>query len=414
MFQRLYQCRVLGGLLLTMLFSGGAWSAKPASQAPDLLCRCAKPYQAVGVNYFDGVYRRIRHPEDTSYIKGLDLLKKYNVPFARISMSGHWPAEFKLYTENPKLYFKIIDEFLAAAEARNIGIVASVFWNYAAIPDLMGEPMTAWGRADSKTSKLAKKMTDELVERYKGRSVIWAWEFGNELMLRADLPNAERLRPQLNPGKGTPVSRSEKDDLSSNEILDAYGRFASSVRSKEPLSLLSSGNSLPRPFAYNNTKSRSWKLDTKNEFCSVLNRDNPKGFDFLSIHIYADTKGYFSSLQAGGYSDVLKEAAACSAQSKRPLFIGEFGVGSKDYASPVAEQAAFQAMLRDVVDSGAALSAVWVFDFPFHRGNYNIYQGEREYQLQSIADMNRTLISAEASRCSERIKLCTAPAGAKP
>ncbi len=412
MLRNLYDCRVLG-FLLVMLYSGTAWSAKPELESTGMMCRCGKAYQAVGVNYFDGVYRRIRHPEDNSYIKGLDLLKKYKIPFVRISMSGHWPDEFKLYTENPKLYFKIIDEFLAAAEARNIGVVASVFWNYAAIPDLMGEPMTAWGRHDSKTGALAKKMTDELVERYKNRPVVWAWEFGNELMLRADLPNADKLRPQLNPGKGTPLTRSNKDDLSSKDILEAYGRFAESVRSKEPSALLSSGNSLPRPFAYNNTKSKSWKLDSKNEFCSVLSRDNPQGFDFLSIHIYADTKGYFSSLQSGGYAEVLKEAAACSIKTKRPLFIGEFGVGSKDYPSPSAEQAAFQTMLRAVVDSGAVLSAVWVFDFPFHRGNYNIYKGEREYQLEEISEMNKKILSVESSSCVERLKICTAPARAK-
>ena len=153
-------------------------------------------YRAVGVNYFDAINRSINRPGDRSALFGLSTLARYEIPFVRVMFGGYWPNELKLYQENPKRYFQILDEFVGAAEQNKIGIVASLAWNYGAIPDLVGEPASAWGQPESKTIQFFRRYVTDVVSRYRKSPTIWMWEFGNEMALYVDLPNSDQWKHQ--------------------------------------------------------------------------------------------------------------------------------------------------------------------------------------------------------------------------
>ena len=125
----------------------------------------------------------------------------------------------------------------------------------------------------------ATPIAGAFVDRYKHSPALWAWEFGNEPNLGADLPNAAQFRK---PG-GT-----ERDDLTSPVMVTMLCEFAKVVRQHDPHRLIIAGHSHPRPAAWHNTAERSWKPDSRAQTLEIIRRDNPAPLDTLAIHLYAD------------------------------------------------------------------------------------------------------------------------------
>lgn len=363
--------------------------------SPDgVLSKDGRPYKAVGVNYFSALYRSILNPNDKSYVQGLNELAYYKVPFIRVMLGGFWPDELKLYQNNPDLYFKVVDAFVNEAEKKDIGIVASLNWNFAAAADLVGEPASYVGKKGSKTQAFIIKHAQDMVQRYGNRKGVWVWEFGNEMSLYADLPNSKLFRPKVNPAKGTPILRSPLDELTSAHAVYAYKEFAKSILEIKPNAVLSTGNALPRKYAYHNTYHkntlRQWDVDSEDEFCKILLRDNPKEYGLVSIHVYPNEKdGYFGASQME-YKKIIEVAGKCAKSSGQALFVGEFGVDTQKYqGSHEKEQIEFNQILSAIETNNAPLSALWVYDFSFQAESFNVKGGlRRAYQLEAIKRAN--------------------------
>lgn len=349
-------------------------------------------YRAIGINYFDAISRSINRPGDRSALHGMRMLARYQVPFVRVMFGGFWPNELKLYQTDPDRYFLILDEFVAIAESFGIGLIPSLAWNYAAIPDLVGEPMSAWGVADSKTHVFFRKYVSDVVTRYHKSPAIWMWEFGNEMALRVDLPNREKFRPQVDVSKGTPPTRSASDDLRGADQAVALQAFVKSVRAIDAVTPLSTGNALPRPYAYHNSKFGTWQSDNKEQFCDVLGRDNPAGYDVISVHIYPDAKGYFEARDYD-HDAILAPLKNCSVQLNKPIFAGEFGVSDKELFNGIYDaKRGFDIIIDSIFRNQVGLAAVWVFDFNYQIGTYNVTATNgRSYQLEQINNINRSM-----------------------
>lgn len=379
-------------------------SAQAAQQYPVLLVRSdgvllkdGRPYKAIGVNYFSALYRSILNPKDKSYVQGFNELAYYKIPFIRVMFGGFWPDELKLYQNNPDLYFKIVDAFVNEAEKKDIGIVASLNWNFAAAADLVGEPASYVGKKGSKTQAFITKYAQDMVQRYGNRKGIWIWEFGNEMSLYADLPNSKLFRPKVNTAKGTPIFRNPLDELTSADAVYAYKEFAKSILEVKSNALLSTGNALPRRYAYHNTyyknTLRQWDVDSEDEFCKVLLRDNPKEYGLVSIHIYPNEKdGYFGDNEMK-YKKVIEIAGKCAKKAGQVLFLGEFGVDSQKYKEAhEKERDEFNQILNAIETSNVSLSALWVYDFAFQAESFNVKGGlRRAYQLEAIKSANARL-----------------------
>lgn len=81
-----------------------------------LLQRTGKPYYGIGVNYFNALYRTLLNSSDKSYLEGFKYLSQNKIPFIRFSVTGFWPTELKNFTQNKAQYFRLLDEFIKAAE----------------------------------------------------------------------------------------------------------------------------------------------------------------------------------------------------------------------------------------------------------------------------------------------------------
>lgn len=375
-------------VLLLVAIAGAACAQKPSPTSTGVVMFGGKPLRAVGVNYFDAVGRTLINPEDRSYISGLAYLERFKIPFVRVNFGGYWPNDFGLYLRNREAYFRIIEDFLDEAEKRGLGVVATVVWNYATIPDLVGEPVSAWGNRKSKTNAFMREYASELAKRFGARDSVWVWEFGNEMSMYVDLPNASELRPQVRPGSGTPASRSKDDEISTQEVNVALTEFRLAIRKHDARTILSSGQSLPRPYAYNNTMSKSWKADTREQFCNVLVRDNPDGYGLMSVHVYESSgKGYFGTANFDS-SDISSEVAKCAARHNQAVFVGEFGFNRLKLSSHELE-AKYKDMLGVIDRFGIQMAALWVFDYKYQSDSFSIDRFNGLSLMSTIEKFNR-------------------------
>jgi hypothetical protein len=280
-----------------------------------------------------------------------------------------------LYRSDREEYFRRFDAVVASAEKHGIGLIPSLFWYYACVPDLVGEPMDQWGNPESKVHAWMHEYVREVVTRYRNSPAIWAWEMGNEFGLQASLPNAAAHRAPIWPNLETANSRSERDDLSFDMLRVAYTEFGKAVREHDRKRLIFTGDGLPRPAAWHMEKEGTWTPDNERQFRQMLRSLNPDPIDAISIHAYGED------------TDRIAWAVRAAKSLKKPLFIGEFGVPG---TGPEVEEE-FRRMLRIIEDSPVPLAAVWVFDRPDNdpTAQYNITtDNERAYQLREVAEAN--------------------------
>ncbi|MGC4042456.1 MAG: cellulase family glycosylhydrolase [Armatimonas sp.] len=334
-----------------------------------------KPYRGIGVNYFDAFQRHLLNEKDTSFEAGFDALAERGIPFIRFMACGFWPVEQTLYEVSPKAHFARLERFVKAAEARGIGLIPSLFWNMSTVPDLAGEPCSAWGDTKSRTHTRMHRYTQEVVTRFRDSKALWAWEFGNEYNLPADLPNAAEHRPQIAVDRGTPSTRTERDELTHDDIRTALKAFGNEVRRYDKQRLIVSGNALPRPSAWHQLHEKSWKQDDPGQQAEMLLADNPNPLGTLTIHAYEDF-------------DRVADAQAVARQARKPLFLGEFGVPGAP--TPESDKR-FTAMLDGIKRLKIPLSALWVYDFPYQDDYTVTATNTRRGQLEAVAAANKRL-----------------------
>jgi hypothetical protein len=339
------------------------------------LLLAGKPFRGIGVNYFDAFSRLLNDGKISDVENGLRVLGSNGIPFVRFSACGFWPVNWQLYQTNRAEYFRRFDQFVALAEQHRIGLIPSLFWHQPTVSDLVGEPVDQWGNASSKTLEFMRRYTREVVTRYQNSPAIWAWEFGNEFNLAADLPNAAEHRPQIVPQLGTPKERSVRDELSHKDTRLALEEFAREVRRHDSVRLILSGNAFPRPTAWHQLREGKWKKDSTAQRVEMLADDNPSPISSLCGRLYATSDLEF-----------LKPAMKLSKRIGKPLIIGEFGVES---ALTDVNRKQFERWMEALDANEIPLAALWVFDFS-GQSNWNVTEENgRKEMLARIAELNK-------------------------
>ena len=383
-------------VVLTIGLTAGAAAPPSGLTVEDgVLMRNGEPYRAMGMNFFSVFYRRVLDPEDTTWRDGLETLSRKDVPFIRFMATAFWPSQMELYEEDSEAFFALLDGVVEAAEELDIGLIPSLFWYDACVPDLVGEPRSAWGDLDSNTIAFMRTYTQQVVTRYKDSPAIWAWEFGNEYDLSIDLPNAADHRPPIWPNLGTAESRSEADDMTLEMLVTAFGEFGRLVRTIDPHRPITSGNATPRPSLHHQRIEGSWQQDTPEQFKANLAALHPDPMNMLSIHVYPGVvDGYFGRERLT-YRDLLEVCMEASREIGKPLFVGEFG------ASFVEEHGGLKASTEKIFEqfdaieaTGVPLAAIWNYDLGEEDGPYNITEtNERAFIFDRIAESNRRMMS---------------------
>ena len=383
-----------------------AFAAPTASaQSPGLtvsdegtLLKDGAPYRGIGVNYFDAFLQQLLDRDSTDHEADFAELARRGIPFVRFAATGFYPTELRVYLDDRDAYLGKMDNVVRTAEQHGIGLIPSFFWADFCVPDLMGDPRSAWGDPSSKTIAHMRRYVRDIVSRYKDSPAIWAWEFGNEYDLGADLPNAADHRPPVLPHLGTPAKRGPADDLTQEMVRTAFVEFGKAVRGVDSHRALVTGNAIPRPSIYHMRTEGTWDIDTREEFIGEFLALNPDPIDTLCIHVYPEGPGRFGEASLT-YGDVLSVCMEASRRAKKPLFIGEFGANHAESAGgPTKARAEVEAMLAAIESTGTPLAAFWVFDLSNQDESYNVdATNARAYVLDLLEAANARLRGTQAA-----------------
>ena len=190
--------------------------------------------------------------------------------------------------------------------------------------------------------------TEQFVNRYMESPAIWGYEFGNEMNLACDLPNAAEHRGGTNTALGQPPTRDANDELTTDIIAPALVQFATIVKANDKYGrIITSGCGDPRPSQYNQRINHSWTKDTEAQMRTAMGWFHPSPMNCVSVHVYDLESRFPGSETYSGLISAYKNAATAAGQT---LFIGEFE----------GENAAKRTQIMDViVAQKIPLSAVW-------------------------------------------------------
>lgn len=348
------------------------------SQKEGVLILDSRPYRGVGANYFDLFIRLLHDPANTTSLEGLARLGQGGIPFVRFGVA-YSAKDWQLFFSDREEFFRRFDRVVRAAEDAHVGLIPSIFWNFMVFPDLAGETRDQWGNPASQTCARMREVVAAFTERYKASPALWAWEFGNEPNLGADLPNAANFRKK----GGT-----ERDDLKSGAMVTMLTEFAKEVRRHDPRRLIIAGHSHPRASAWHNTAEKSWKPDSREQTLEILKRDNPEPYDSVGIHVYADKPvPKEMAAWADDHAAYLRVVRGLARELKRPLFVGEFGLAAK--GEEPATRAQFEKLLGDMEAADVDLAAFWVYDLQNQKEWTVTFDNPRAYMLEMAAQASK-------------------------
>ncbi|MDO8545041.1 MAG: hypothetical protein Q7S40_31745 [Opitutaceae bacterium] len=190
----------------------------------------------------------------------------------------------------------------------------------------------------------------------------------------------------VHPKPGTPVTRSERDDLTFAMVREAFAAFAREVRQHDPHLLIDTGDAILRPSAWHQEHEGRWTHDTPEQYAQMLTLANPDPVSAISLHVDEDDK------------QRIAKSLEIARLLNKPLFIGKFGAGGTEAAQAVK----FRCLLTAIEDSGVPLAALGVFDLSSQKDWTVTATNARSWQFQEIAEANARLRQPKAESARQK------------
>ena len=118
-----------------------------------------------------------------------------------------------------------------AAEDNNIGLIPSLFWRLASVPEVVGESRDQLGNPNSRANQFIRQYTREMVSRYNDSPAIWGWEFGNEANLGVDLGRRQCKERKAETDSFLASYQAEEINLAQGQLRTVFASFAQTIRS---------------------------------------------------------------------------------------------------------------------------------------------------------------------------------------
>lgn len=342
------------------------------------LMKAGHPYAGIGANYNSLFGQLLVNGNSHASLDNLARLAKAGIPFVRFRACGFGPESYQLYLHDRPEFFRRMDLVVHCAEENKIGLIPSLFWRLATIPEVVGESRDQLGNSNSKSNQFIRQFTREMVSRYNDSPAIWGWEFGNEANLGIDLNNGSGGRHGR---RGLfQVTQPSGNQLSSEQLQMVLAMFAQTVRSIDKHRIIESGTCLPRLNAWHMAHGSPGRDNAEQALSSVLSL-SPDPMDVISIHAYEKAKSNFPG--AGSIADVLRSVSRAAAADGKPVFVGEF---------PVRDPGQAEEFLDAIVAMHIPLSAFWVFDLPQQEATMNVsFTNQRAFAIDMVVKANRAL-----------------------
>ena len=334
-------------------------------------------FYGYGVNAFPLIWWKWNDRSDNTCQTLFPLIKKYNIPFVRMPLSGYLVKHFQLYLENPEEYFAVIDEVLDEAEKHQIGIIAYVFGNNTYV-ELCGDKASAIGDVNSRSQAFIRKYMDDVIRRYAGRRCIWGWEITNECNLFADVMHEDIKGFPGVFSDGEPNNPNGYDYLTSEEVRVYYEEVAKIIRRYDTYRIISNGNGDIRPAAkamYRasqamNKETHMWEIvdgvNTRQEFYEMNAYFTPDPLDTMCYHMgnAYQNRYYNGRFDRWGedlsYLQYLLEYKKAAELANKGLYFGEFGDFDEMLDAEETPER-FCRILDDMMVADIQLASLWQF-----------------------------------------------------
>ena len=299
------------------------------------------------------------------FLTELPKVSKEGFRFIRVNSSALFAPDWNTVYVNDKAGFlKRVKQFLDVANDNNIGVIMSLFWRYATIPDLVSERVNiGLGTPGSATRNFCAQYVQDLVDTFKNHPAIAGWEMGNEYSLFA----SNGALPHINVGLGTPASYSIPDDVMTLETMRSFYSFIIAEIKKYDTTnrIIMSGNGGPGGVI---EKSLS-------NYLTLLPLDNP--MDNWTFHKYS--RNFFGSRAYADLKNTLIEIRNAAYAAGKPMILGEFGQERNELYGGYGGTNIFKNGADAVYRSGTQLAFAWNWkredslvetnDFSFHPEN---------------------------------------------
>lgn len=354
-----------------------------------------RKYRDIGMNCYDLFNCALKFTDDglridlSDSFATLELLKKEGIGLIRFNCGIYYSAELGAsYMTDRDAYIDALRQIAARAQELEIGLIPCLMWHYAAVPEYFGEPLRSWGKPGSKTAEFLKAYTTDIVTSLREYKSIFAWEFGNEFNLHADLPQYAQRHTQADPPDWRDVFGTEDPAwrIRGKDILYAYRTFTRIVRRLDPdRRMLLSGNAILRETQYNQYTRDRMTIDDTKQYRKISRILNPGPIETVSEHVYQHGR-QFADLGKVSLDEQIAIAVETARSLGKVYVMGEFGAirGSREEYVPF-----FEAFLK----AGVQLSLFWNFSLrgnieqsctPTERGPY-IFELIREYKQKDAA-----------------------------
>ena len=116
-----------------------------------------RKFYAAGTNCYELFFGSLRFGSDgmefdlADSFETLDPLKAQGVRIVRFDCGVYYASELSAYLNRREEYLGALRQIAAEAERLEIGLVPSLIWHFAAVPDHFGEPFRSWGDSRSRT-----------------------------------------------------------------------------------------------------------------------------------------------------------------------------------------------------------------------------------------------------------------------
>ncbi len=379
---------ILRKMICTLLLIGGVLSAQTSvlTVKDGKVYKDGKEYRAFGMNvsFLSDEILRLG-PKATDAFAIIEHLGKKKIPFIRTWFG--YMTTWKPYFNDEEKYWQHLDLLVDACEKANVGLVVSLFWKMEELPYEFNEKRKDLLDPNSKCHKFMVGYIKKLITRYRDRSIIWMWEWANEVNYLFDLPHERKFK--------------NRDDVfTSRRGVQLEKLFAAEVRKYDSVRPLSTGNGGVRNDLYNRSENprNCWKKDSEKESFIAASWCCPKPYDVFSIHTYPRING--DKFEIEKFRGSIRRHLKLANYLKKPLFIGEFALLPQRVKGPKPklDMKAYKKYTREIFElissEKVPLAAWWEYAAVKSRrttGTVNPDLGKYTWVIDMIAEYNEKI-----------------------
>lgn len=336
-----------------------------------------KPFHRLGMAKVDLFHQflGIADADVSQATTALDDAQAHGIGTLAVMGAPFWPGDLDLWVNSPAAYWAAFDSMLAAAAARNITIVPTIWFNEFVFSDSVDAPLADVFQVGTAANQLLHSYAQDIASRYANDTTILYWNLAFQQNLRADTDFSLWPTFRVDVAEGTRASRGASDNFTTDQLINLMQALAETVRAADPHHLISTGFGPPKEAAEGYraqpewSGGPAWPADTDEQMYEYVRDTHPDPIDIVSVNVtnapsfsepYAPTNQILDHL--GDFDPgVIRSYAQAASEAGKPLAVSMAWDSNPTVATDARGNFARRAMIQ-VLESGAAMTFLQMWE----------------------------------------------------